>query len=225
MKSLVANALVAVAVGLLIRPAAGADEPASLSAVLRNSRAALARLTYLRYTVKATPIDEVNHPRNQLMWREEGEKCRYEYFYWRNDGSKGFEASYSFDGERSFYTWYDEGQYSTKRGPRPFDDWIDIVRFITRPFDFAVQAKGIAAREHPNLALMKSDPVWARLAKEVTLIGTQVYHNRHCLVVRVNCCRSRGCPQFWVVWRRAAGGPGRSAGDDSCSRAGSWAGR
>ncbi len=143
-------------------------------------------MSYLQYTVQATPVWEVNHPRNQLTWREDGDKCRYSYLNWNDDGSERFEASYSFDGERSYNTWSGKGLYYTKRGPRPFDDWIGNVGLITRPFDFALQAPGLSAAAQPNLALLKSDPLWERLAKEAAVIGTQRYQNRSCTVVRIN---------------------------------------
>ena len=101
LKSLAVNALVALGIGLFMPQSFKADEPAPLPAVLSNCRVPLARLSYMRYTIKATPTRETNHPRNQMRWREDGNKCRYDYFYWRDDSSEGFEVSYSFDGERS----------------------------------------------------------------------------------------------------------------------------
>lgn len=175
-----------------------AEESSILPEVLQRCRAALDRLKYVEYTVKGTPIDEINHPRIQMTWREEGNKIAYSYIQWKDNGAENFRADYSYDGERSFNTWYGKGLYYTKRSPRPFDDWIKNLVFVTAPFDFLVLSPGVPAWTEPNISVLQNTRTWLRLAKDMTVIGTQPYKDRQCMVLQINNAMSVWYPKTVV---------------------------
>ena len=49
-----------------------------------------------------------------------------------------------------------------------------------------MQAEGKQAWGQPNVTLLKTNQVWARLAKEATVIGTRTYKDRRCTVLWIN---------------------------------------
>ncbi len=180
--------LVALLLGLLASSFLRADEPSNLPEVLKRCQAAVARLRYVQYTVKGTPIDEIDHPRLEMTWREEGSKLGYHFLQWKDEGALNFQADYAYDGVRSMNSWYGNGVCYTRTTPRPFDDWLKNVMFITTPFNFLLQTEGVPAWKRPNIELLQDPQTWARLSKDAVVLGPRTYRGRECMVARIDRC-------------------------------------
>ena len=163
-----------------------AEEPVVLPDVLKRCQAALARLSYVEYTVKGTPTEYVNHPRIEMNWREEDKKLIYHFKQWKDDGTLNFQADYSYNGIRRYNAWDNSSIYETTIAPRPFDDWLKNLMFITVPFDFLLQKEGVPAWQQPNIKLLQDPRIWENLSKDTVVLGPQTYKNRACMVIRIN---------------------------------------
>ena len=167
-----------------------AEGSPDLPDVLKRCQAALARLKYVEYTVDGTPTEIIDHPRIQMIWREEGKKLIYHYKQWQDNGTLNFQADYSYNGLRSFNDWYNSGIYEMNVTPRPFDDWLKNLMFITVPFNFLLQTEGVPAWQQPNIKLLQDQRTWERLSKDAAVLGRQIYAGHDCTVIRVNHCRT-----------------------------------
>lgn len=177
-----------------------AQDAPELAKIISDCRQTFREIAYVSYTIEATPQGWAE-PKLKLIWEEEGEKCLYEYFEWKRDRNINFTSAYSFDGERSFRTFYGSGIYLAKKGAWAFPSWIDNFEFITSPFEFAIRAIGNDASVTPPVKLLQSEDIWSRLIKHSKALGIEAFKGRECFVVQVDDCAYKFSPDKKTYYR------------------------